>query len=118
MTPIYNRMGRPVGWITTRHIFDLKGSPVAFLDGDSVVSFSGRHLGFFDRGLFRDQRGDVVAFLSGAKGGPALPPVPEVAPNPPAPINLPILPRLSNRPIAPIPFMNWSQTDWRQFIYP
>ena len=117
MTPIYNRTGKPVGWITARHILDLKGSPIAFLVEDSVISYSGRHLGFFDRGLFRDQRGSVVAFLPGAKGGPALP-VAEMAPIPPAPINLPILPRLSMPPDPPIPFLNWSKTDWQQFIYP
>jgi hypothetical protein len=110
-------MGKPVGWITARHVFDLKGSPVAFLNEDSLISYSGRHLGFFDRGLFRDHRGKVVAFLPGGKGGPALP-VLETAPNPPAPARLPTLPGPPTPPTPPIPFLSWSKADWQQFIYP
>ncbi len=37
------------------------GEPVAYLDGDSVYGFNGKHLGWYRDGVVYDEGGDIVA---------------------------------------------------------
>jgi hypothetical protein len=54
------------------HLFD--GRAVAYLNGASVYSYQGVHLGWFLRGWIRDHQGDGVLFAAGAVGdGPVRP---------------------------------------------
>ena len=50
--------------------YDYGGRPLAFLDHENIVSYSGKHLGWFHDGYVRDEQGDAVAFTEGAHGGP------------------------------------------------
>ena len=54
----YDHDGQPIAYTQDRvHIYTFSGDPVAYLDGDSVYSFSGKHLGWFVDGWIRDNYG-------------------------------------------------------------
>ena len=73
-TTFYNRNGQPVAYTEDgTHIYLFSGEPVAYLHGDSVYSFGGRHLGWFVDGWIRDNNGYCVFFTSEATGGPGKP---------------------------------------------
>ena len=70
----YDKSGRPIAYMADgQHIYLFSGKPVAFLSGNAVYSFSGRHLGWFEDGWVRDKAGKCVFFTSDANGGPVKP---------------------------------------------
>jgi|SRR5450759_3422662 len=115
MDPIFDRNGDVVAWLSIDVIHDLNGVPVVFLNNRNVVSYGGAHLGFLDRGLFRDHDGDVVACLKGAHGGPLLP-VPHVPPIPPVSHVPPVPPVAPVPPIPSVASLDWSSFDWYAFV--
>jgi hypothetical protein len=73
---IYDRQGVAKIFLLEGTFYDIEGLPLAFLYGDSsIVSYLGRHLGWFYNGYVRDLRGDAVGFADGARLGPVVPPV-------------------------------------------
>lgn len=71
----YDMSGRPIAYSDDgRNVYAFSGQPLAYLEGDSVFAFDGRHLGWWDRGWIRDHHGTCVAFTEAAAGGPPLPP--------------------------------------------
>jgi hypothetical protein len=91
MEPIYDSAGAVVAWKRDDDIHDVHGRAIAFLSNKNVAGYNGKHLGVLDKGFFRDHRGDVVAFMRGATGGPVLP-VPSEKPVPPVPAVAPARP--------------------------
>jgi hypothetical protein len=70
----YNRNGRPIAYTeNSTDIFLYSGELVAYLDRDSVYSFSGKHLGWFVDGWILDHDGNHVFFSDIATGGPSRP---------------------------------------------
>jgi len=70
----YNRNGIPIAYTEDgEHIFLFSGEPVAYLYGESVFSFTGKHLGWFREGWIRDNFGECVFFTENTQGGPAKP---------------------------------------------
>jgi hypothetical protein len=70
----YDVQGRPVAYSTDGcHVYAFYGVPLAYLDGDSVYSFSGRHLGWLADGWIFDHHGARALFTDAAVGGPPLP---------------------------------------------
>jgi hypothetical protein len=70
----YDASGNPVAYSQDgKDIYLFSGSPVAYIEGDAIYSFSGRHLGWFENGLIRDRWGNCVFFTDGATGGPVRP---------------------------------------------
>ena len=114
MNPIYDREGQVVGWKNDQNIYDLDGSHAAVRDKENVYGHSGQHLGLLLEGFFRDHRGDAVAFLSGAIGGPILP-TPSNPPLPPIPATPPTPAKPSIPPIPAIPSLDWG-ISWKEFI--
>ena len=114
MNPIYDREGQVVGWKNDENIYDLDGSHAAVRIKENVYGPSGEHLGLLLEGFFRDHRGDAVAFLSGAIGGPILP-NPSIPPAPPMPAIPPIPAKPSIPPIPAIPSLDWG-ISWKEFI--
>ena len=114
MEPIYGHSGQVVGWLQGEDIYHLNGSHAAVLNGTNVYGHRGQQLGVFDKGLFRDHSGGVVAFIRGATGGPVLP-VPSVAPVPPVP-SVPPVPAIPSVPRVPaVPSLGWGRS-WEEFI--
>ena len=115
MEPIYDRQGNVIAWQNKSNIYHLNGAHAAVINGENVYGQNGNHLGVFKGGLFRDHQGGVVAFQSGAKGGPILP-ITSIPPIPPIP-SIPPIPAIpSIPPIPAIPSLGWSAGDWQRFI--
>ncbi len=115
MDPIFNRDGRMVGWLQNRVIYDKSGGYRAFLRKEAVHSFRGNFLGHLDQGYFRDWRGDAVAFLKGAKHGPALPFLETALPL--TQLRIPsFFPMPSYVPVQVMPSFCWSSLDWDSYL--
>lgn len=70
----YNQFGQAIAYIyEDEHVYLHTGKPVAYFDGDSVYSFSGKHLGWFENGWILDNDGYYVFFTNDADGGPTKP---------------------------------------------
>src|SRR5438105_14839201 len=115
MEPIFDRNGRPVGWLTNDVVHEHSGRARAFVDNGAVVNYRVQHLGWLDSGYFRDRAGDAVAFLRDASNGP-LPPMPSVPPAPPVPTAHPVSPVPAVTPPPPAPTLNWSNLDWEHYL--
>ena len=66
---LYDDAGEAVAYIDTddeMNIFLWKGEPVAYLDGQSIYGFNGKHLGWFKKGIIWDHVGYAVGFIEGA----------------------------------------------------
>jgi hypothetical protein len=96
------------------HLFD--GRAVAYLNGSSVYSYEGCHLGWFLRGWIRDHQGDAVLFAEGTVGDG--PPRPERWP-PPERGRREERPAKGNpemHPGPPATSRSWSQLDSEGFF--
>jgi len=66
----YDSKGRPIAYAEDgTYIYLFSGKPVAYLDNESVYSFSGKHVGRFRNGWIRDNNGQCVFFSENATGG-------------------------------------------------
>jgi len=65
----YDVSGRAIAYCDDgRHIYAFSGMPLAYLDDDSVYSFGGQHLGWWDRAWIRDHHGAWVFFTEAVAG--------------------------------------------------
>jgi hypothetical protein len=71
----FDRQGFPVAYSDERgHIFSFQGQALAYLEGDSVFTFQGRHIGWYAHGWIWDHGGCAVLFGTEAAAlGPMLP---------------------------------------------
>jgi hypothetical protein len=70
----YDVQGHAVAYSTdTFHVYAFCGLLLGYLDGDSVYSFRGRHLGWWEDGWVFDHHGARALFTEAAVGGPPLP---------------------------------------------
>ena len=114
--PIFEPGGRVAGWLRSDVVFDRECRPLGFIRGGRVFDFAGTYRGLLDRGFFRDARGDAVAFVRDATGGP-IPPFPEVPERPPAAGKVPPVPAVPPvLPMPPIPSLKWSRLSWFEFL--
>ena len=66
---LYDITGEAVAYIDTdndMNIYLWRGEPVAYLDGQSIYGFNGKHLGWLKKGILRDNNGYAVGFMEGA----------------------------------------------------
>lgn len=70
----YNRNGRPVAYTDNgQDIYLFDGTPVAYINSNSIYSFPGKHLGWYISEWIIDHDGRRVFFTKSATGGPAKP---------------------------------------------
>ena len=70
----YDQTGEPYLQVTdSGTIFLMTGEAIAYIEGDIVYSFRGKHLAFFENGLFWDKTGAALLFSEGSEGGPKKP---------------------------------------------
>lgn len=117
MEPIFDRRGAVVGWFDGAFVVGPSNTFVGHVKADVVLSMSsGRPLGYFAKGFFRDHRGDAVAFLRGATGGPITPIVSSFTPMAPV---LPVRPMtpIGIAPIVltPVGSLAWGE-EWAEFL--
>jgi hypothetical protein len=66
----YDKNGRPTAYSEDEiHIYLFNGEAVGYLDGDSVFSYSGTHLGSYEDNWIRDHSGNCVFFTDETSGG-------------------------------------------------
>ncbi|SUA59026.1 Uncharacterised protein [Oligella urethralis] len=66
---LYDDTGEAVAYIDTNdemNIYLWGGEPVAYLDGQSIYGFNGKHLGWLKEGIIWDHDGYAVGFIEGA----------------------------------------------------
>ena len=113
----YDADGRAIAYCDDeRHIYAFSGVPVAYLEGDSVWAFDGRHLGWWHAGWILDHDGAAVAFTDMASGyGPKRP---AMRPQPTKGLKG-VTPRASMKQIKPVPFRDgdrWSRRSGAHFF--
>lgn len=110
MEPIYDRMGRVKGWLRKGEVLNLQGQYLAFCRNESVITFRGKHIGWFSQGTFRDQQGNPVAFIKGAFTGMAMPALSAI-PAQPAISAYPAMPAIPATPARPARSLSWSSGE-------
>ena len=112
---IFDSSGIARFFISEGVIYDYSGRPVAFLEGENIVSYPGKHLGWFHDGFVRDANGDAIGFTERAHRGP-ITPIPAILPIPPIPAITPIPPILPISPIPPNFSFIWSSRSLEQLF--
>ncbi|WP_303708427.1 MULTISPECIES: 4-fold beta flower protein [Microbacterium] len=116
MEPIYDSRGSVVAWFEDPDcVRDLDGAVIGWLYDDAVHATNGRHVGYFNDGLFRDNDGDVVAWVDGASGGP-IKPIREIRPVQPIRHISPIRPIREVRNVRAVRSLGWSRLSMKQYL--
>ncbi|MBB4804921.1 hypothetical protein HNP38_000193 [Chryseobacterium defluvii] len=67
---LFNSEGAPIAYMDTDDddmtIYLWNGNPVAYLSGDNIYGFNGKHLGWWIKGIVRDHKGDSIGALKSA----------------------------------------------------
>ncbi|PWV45355.1 4-fold beta flower protein [Chitinophaga sp. S165] len=70
---LFNKDGKATAYIDTkdedRTIYLYSGEPVAFLSEADVYGFNGKHLGWYEKGIIRDHKGDKIGATKKASTG-------------------------------------------------
>src|SRR4051794_11326945 len=111
MEPIFDKDGKTVAWLLEDTVRDLAGHPAAFIRGEDIFDYYGRHLGRLHDGYFWARGGAAVAFFDHHRRAPLTPP-PELPPPPPWRAIPPAPPLAHSPPLAPLPTLSWSPRSW------
>jgi len=70
---LYNINGNPVAYIANdkETIYLWEGMAIAYVAGDKLYGWNGKHLGWFEDGIFYDLNGLRVGFTKDKNPGPA-----------------------------------------------
>lgn len=70
---LFNKDGKAIAYIDTkdkdRTIYLYSGEPVAFVSETDVYGFNGKHLGWYEKGIVRDHKGDKIGNTKKAATG-------------------------------------------------
>ncbi len=112
----YDRDGVPIAYLADDEtIYLFRGQPVGYLLQNSVYSFLGRHLGWYDHGWICDHAGYCLLFTEAAQGGPARP-VKRPKPNKLIKIFRPVKSAREAKPAKLSRSPSWSKLSWSQFF--
>ncbi len=104
----YDSQGRPYAYSDDGEtLYTFAGVPIAYIYEDSVYSFNGAHLGYFNDGIVRDSYGDSLLFTDEASGGP-LKPLKMMKPMKSMKQMKPMRGMRAMRPMRPMNTLNWS----------
>jgi hypothetical protein len=112
MDTFYNNQGAAIAYLDDNgmSIYLYKGTPVAWLSGEDIFSYSGRYLGWIQDGWVFDRNGDRTFFTDDAIGGPVKP----VRQGPPVrgvQGVRPVRGVREVRPVRPVRSLNWSKVS-------
>ncbi len=114
----YDKSGRPVAYAEDEtHIYLFDGEPVAYIDGDSIYAYSGKHLGWFEDGWVRDHSGKCVFFTEISSGSGPIKPIKRIKTIKYARRIQPIKGIRQIRPIKPIRQLSWSEFSGESFFH-
>ena len=114
--PIFDRRAKLVAWLSDDCVvYSLKNQPIAHVANFAVFSYDAQHLGYFDKGFFRDKKGRAVAFLRQHSGGPLSAIAPSSVGAPPILGRAPMPKRPPFPPSMPMAGFVWSNLSWETF---
>ena len=90
------------------HLFDFSGNILAYIDGDSIFHFSGKHLGWFVDGWIRDHNGACVFFSETANNSGPLKPLKQLVPLKSLKQLLPLKGLKELKPLKALTSISWS----------
>jgi len=110
MEALYGQSGKVYAWLEpeTGRIISLRGIHLAFIEGDSVYAWDGRHIGWWLNGCVRDASGAVAVFTQDAGSIGVIKPVKGVKPVKPVKAVAPVKPVKKVKPVKPIKRLAWS----------
>lgn len=112
----YDSNGNPIAYANEEgQIFLFDGRTIAYVQEESVYSYSGNHSGWFEDGWLIDHDGNHVLFSENSQGGPntpmtKMPPMPAMPQMPP----MPEMPEMPSMP--PTRNLNWSSQSPQEFF--
>jgi hypothetical protein len=111
MEALYYQSGKVYAWLdeTTWRIIGPRGNNLAFIEGESVYDWHGRHIGWWQHGHIRDKRGSVALFTAGATNLGLIAPVRAVRPEQPVRQVPPERPAKQVKPTKPANQKGWSR---------
>jgi hypothetical protein len=116
MEPVYDKSGQVVAWYEDGEIIDSAGRYIAFLNNDSIISYSGAgHLGWFENGVFWNSDFQAVGML---REHSASIPMPGLGGTPgrPGRGGKPGKPGIPGTPGRPGRSNSWSSKPWNECI--
>jgi hypothetical protein len=110
MEALHDRGGRVYCWFDEEsgHFISLRGDNLAFIDGNSIYDWNGRHVGWWQDGHIRDRTGAVVLLTADAQNMGVTKPVRAVHPVKPVRHVAPVKPIKDARPDRPASRLAWS----------
>ena len=70
----FNKTGKAVWYTNNKNdIFSFDGTPVGYIQNDSVYAYFGAHLAWFFDGWIINHNGEAMFFIKNVIGGPAIP---------------------------------------------
>lgn len=112
----YDTNGKPIAYSKDgKHIYLFTGEPVAYFFRDTVYSFDGRHLGWFENGWIRDLQGRCVFFTEYAKGI-TIKPIKKFKPSKRIRKLRPLKSPRERKKMKPIKKMSWSNLSGPHFF--
>jgi 4-fold beta-flower domain-containing protein len=111
MEALYSESWDVYCWLdeTSWRIISLRGNNLAFVAGNSVYNWHGRHIGWWQHGHMRDKKGAVALFTAGATMLGVVTPVRAVRPVQPVEQVPPVRPAKQVKPAKPDDQMAWSK---------
>lgn len=115
-THFYNSKGEPVAYSEDGvHIYFFSGAPAAYIEGDSIFDYEGRHLGWYENGWVVGEGGKSVCFTESAVGGIPRPPK-KMPPLKSMKSALPMKKAKTLKPLKPMRSAAWSEVPSGEFF--
>lgn len=116
MVDFYDRGGNAVAYCEDgENIYTWDGRPIAFLKSEKIFNYSGKLIGRFENGWFRDRDGKCLLFTAQAQGGPVTP-VKKVKPVKGVKRVKPVKPVTEVPPVKPVNSLSWSNKAFDALI--
>ena len=113
----YNQDGYPVAYSEdSETIYFFNGEPVAYIHGNSVFSFNGTHIGWFENGWLRDHQGAALFFTEHASGTGPFKPLKKLKPLKGLKRLKPLKGLRQLKPIKPFTLLSWSSIPTESFF--
>jgi hypothetical protein len=112
---LYNKDGKAIAYIDTKDkdltIYLYSGEPVAFLSETDIYGFNGKHLGWYEKGIVRDHKGDRIGNTKKAATGNI-----QYEPYKSYKRQKPYIPHKSYPPYKPYFSSSWADGSFEEFL--
>jgi hypothetical protein len=117
MEAIYDPAGDVVAWLDPPDfVLGLDGAVIGWLNHGAVIDLTGRQVGSFSHGHFRDPDGAVVGWMKGATGPSPTKPIRTIKPSKPVRHVRPGRPTRHGRVVTAAPVPVWSYLSIDEYL--